>query len=831
MDTKDTAIPTVQEAALNEQRAWHMLSHIVIRRAGFPFEWLVQLASPAIAELAESIVMLQEDTDAHIRKLLTSTFPEAVDSAHKANNRQQLRALSKLRHKIGRRRSTTLVFERYSSVLPEHVNTAIKAVDGLQQRLEALYTRLERALTEDIQHRREMLRTIVADPFFQEAIFISNPDLYKNSLKPFLQSSERKINPAFERRLLAYLQRFCAKNDTASFFGPLNCGRIVAQQEQPILVERHGMKYARREAYISFWVVNRLAGLISAEPGIQAYLNPRPHPQCLWEGESIYFFSHERRVRLSPLQQEILRRADSTHTTREIAESIGQSLEAVIKEINRLAAARVLICRLEVPSTIFHPLTYLLQRIEKLPEKWERRSYWLDQLQFLDQLRAQFITADLPQRQEILARIDAHYSAITGESPRRGAGSTYADRTPLYEECEGTYEKFQFSKKFFDDFQKRLEPILNLSAAHGTLLREHYQNLGKSVFHDLSPNGSPIAYARFITAVQQRQRAGKLSATSVRLERLRDNLAHMVEQQSDGRVAKLSIDDLSQVLSDIKIADNCHISPDVMLAAPSFEKLCQGEYQLVLGESHQVIYVWGSQLYFYPRRSDAEEEMQSHIGHMAQYTGLATILNERQHKGLLYEAFPGTFIEVAAIPSQHAQARIPLVELDVVLEDDQLLLRHRDTGQLLRLYTAGDEQLHLWALAVPRVMPIPVRLGTHTPRIEINGAVYQRERWQLPTSEWRGGLATLTSAGLFVRAQKIITRHHIPRYVFVHVASEPKPYYIDFANVFCLELLRQLLLVNEYVTFTEMHPGPEQLWLTEDNQHFCCEFRMTACRY
>ena len=58
----------------------------------------------------------------------------------------------------------------------------------------------------------------------------SNPDAFDNAMARFLEGSGTERRPArtkaLERRFVTYLQRFCAKNDTASFFGPMNYGAL-----------------------------------------------------------------------------------------------------------------------------------------------------------------------------------------------------------------------------------------------------------------------------------------------------------------------------------------------------------------------------------------------------------------------------------------------------------------------------------------------------------------------------------------------------------------------------------------------------------------------------
>jgi len=806
---------------------WHFLSHVVIRRAGFPFDWLDRLTNPNAAALIADLIAASESLEADADHLLHHAFPAAVTAAQHAGNAHRLRALSKLRARIGRRH--TLDLDRFGGLLPAELVARLEQFAELQRRVSRMRAAAATTLDVELHQARGELRALVENDDLQSALFLSNPDLYSSSLLRLLARPAEHANTAFERKLLAYLQRLCAKNDTASFFGPLNCGRIEPRQAAPLVVETQPGKYSRRDVFIGFWVANRLAQLMSADPELFPYLTPRRNPMCRLEPAGAYFPSRNVRARLDAAQLQLLGVIDGQRTVAELAQATGARLDRTEELVRQLVAARILVCRLEIPSTIFHPFTYLLRTVEALPDAWPGKERWLAALQHFELLRQDFLNGDLARRQRALADMDEWYAATTAEPPRRSAGATYADRSLVYEDCAGTFTRFQFSQPFFDDLQHRLAPMLDLCAAHGSLLWRFYQRLGRAVFDDLSPDGRPMPYARFIDEVRRRPAVDP--ATDPALGQLYAELARRVASASDGRVARLAAADLADVLRDVPIVQNCHLSPDIMLAAPDLDHVRRGDYQVVLGEIHQVFYAWGSQLYFWPERSAAEAEMAAHVASMAEYRGIATVLNERQHKGLLHETFPGTIVEVSALASEQARARVPLSALEVLVHDEQLVLRNMDSGEMLRLYTAGDEQLHLWSLALPRTMPVPIRFGLHTPRVEIGSVVYQRERWQLPASEWGSALGDLAPLDLLERVARVRMRHGLPRRVFVLAPNEPKPYCIDLDSALSLRLLQPLVDSNPHLVLSEMIPDPDQLWLRDQDGAYCCEFRMTACRY
>jgi hypothetical protein len=79
-------------------------------------------------------------------------------------------------------------------------------------------------------------------------------------------------------------------------------------------------------------------------------------------------------------------------------------------------------------------------------------------------------------------------------------------------------------------------------------------------------------------------------------------------------------------------------------------------------------------------------------------------------------------------------------------------------------------------------------------------------------------------------------RHGLPRWVFVKIPGEQKPYFLDFASPIGLQMLALLVTraastLGDTVTFgvTEMLPSFEQLWLVDAaGARYTSELRMVA---
>jgi len=813
---------------------WKYISKMVVRRTGFPFELLYRIAFDKSAAHIDKQLETEEQLQREIGVLLSEKFTEQVKISQAKQARQELKLLSKYRRKVAKGQVSLLDLEHVRLYWP---NTPFyeqfAKVVALAEEVRKLHREGEAILAEELVHKRRDLQKLVGDPFFAEAVFISNPDVYENSYLKYIAHDEFEKRTTrlkmLEKRFIAYLQRFAAKNDTASFFGPMNYARFDLEQTEPVKLDMVSGKFTKRAVFYSFWMTNVLADAISKEPSIRPYLAPRLHPLCTLTEDGVEYLFIDGRRKLPAHLLRLLRDVDGTTTARELANRYDMPVEELIQQIELLVKQRMILFGIEIPSTIFGPFDYLREFVRALPDHVEAKAKWAAELDQFEQLRAAFEGGTFEQRVAISKRMEERFVELTRHATRRLAGKTYADRTLYYEECKGTIRNLSFNKAFLDDFHSRIEPILELIASYGEMMRGYYQRIGKQVFREIAQGQSEIPYAHFIRRVQEMEEQGKINYDDEIFNEFHRKLYAVVKANQEGNIVRLTQEDLAELIAH-DAGGSLHTSPDLMFAARDVEALARGDYQIVLGEVHQFVSMWGSQFLFDSDREAVEQEIEQVIQELPAYQKLSTILNTRRHKGLLYEAFPGTLIQFLGKPSDRAKHVVPLRDLVVRIEQDELVLADRHSNRTFTIYNSGDDNLHLWAFAVPRVASIPIDFGQHTPRIEINGVVYQRERWVLPSREFIGTDPDTSDYDLFLAMRRAKRRHQLPRWVFVRVENEKKPYYFDFDSFFLIELLHGHLKTNDQVTMTEMYPGPEHLWMRDEDGSYCIELRGTAFR-
>lgn len=147
---------------------------------------------------------------------------------------------------------------------------------------------IEEVFGNELPERRASLLQLASDPRIQEAILLSSPQMLDRGVLGYIRSSRPDERPAkirsLERQLVTYVQRFGAKNETTSFFGPITYGRFGLRPSSfgPDDVERLG----ERTVFTAYWVVRAIADMISAEPEIRAHLQPLVSPLVQLSAES-----------------------------------------------------------------------------------------------------------------------------------------------------------------------------------------------------------------------------------------------------------------------------------------------------------------------------------------------------------------------------------------------------------------------------------------------------------------------------------------------------------------------------------------------------------------
>jgi hypothetical protein len=117
------------------------------------------------------------------------------------------------------------------------------------------------------------LRGVARDPLFREAVTWQNPAVMANAVAKVADGASGKPSRVRQREevVASYWQRYCAKNDTIGFFGPLAWGRLT--DDGPRISVRSGALTRERSVHLEAWAVQALAATL--DPELRIAVGPR----------------------------------------------------------------------------------------------------------------------------------------------------------------------------------------------------------------------------------------------------------------------------------------------------------------------------------------------------------------------------------------------------------------------------------------------------------------------------------------------------------------------------------------------------------------------------
>ncbi|WP_141324318.1 lantibiotic dehydratase [Myxococcus sp. AB025B] len=759
-------------------KGWTLFPHLVVRATGFPFDWLERLGCPESARWARALEAERRALDA-----LRAQGPRV--------HRPPRELLSAL--KAGRPVDTEGLEapERFAEW-----NTRARAA---QEAEAALASALERELPA-VETRMEAL---CQEPRFLEAVASSSPPVARDLLA-------KREGSRLRRQVASYLQRLCAKNETMGFFGPINYGRVDAQAPTGVTLRWSGPEtLVGRNTFAASWLVQGLVRAIAFDPDIASWLVPRrkafaemparkagPTPESVEE-----------------LLPRIVELADGTRTLAALASSLGVA-PGMAREALRLGCDKALLThQLEVPSAVHHPVDDLAQRVAALPGAGARRH--VEGLSTLLELMGRYGAADASGKMALQDAFARKAKELWGVAPptERGPASEshnfYQDRLPLREECGGDL-RLEVGGERARELGARLEPALAWMAEAAWRTRDAAR---EAVARKVGSRTVPfwkVAAAAADLPVPLDTTVAELLAKSIP-----DAAARSVEL---GAVERPSWD-AGRTLPLVT-------SVDLLVGATDVEAWGRGEYTLVMGDIHDTALVWGWALQFHPSRAKVESEMVRALGALSRSVPLVTVLPSRR-TGLLPSEFPGPVVELGGVSSHASAWRIPLDDLFVESDGKSARLVSKRLGSEVCLYNGELESAVHTAFSLPRIRPLKVSLGEHTPRVTLGGVVVQREQWKLDAAACEALLACKDDRARLRVASGLWDARGLPPCVFAKFKGERKPVLVDVRSPPLLRVFLNLLEQKEEVLLSEMLPGPEQLWLRGPMGRHTVELRCT----
>jgi hypothetical protein len=752
---------------------WTLAPTFVLRHAGFPFDWLESLG-------------------------VSEGFLVRVSGLLEA---EQL-LLGEARQAGGEKAATRVREELERGQAPQAPRGARAA---WAEQLEAWRTAraaVEEAWPAEKGRLRRRLHELAREPDVQEAVFLSSPDMFENVWARYVAAEPGPENAdarRVERQVYSYLQRFCAKSETTSFFGPMGYGEIEGEGTVEV---RTLPGPRRRRTFLAFWAVQELAKVIGREKALGPHLPLRKNPIFRFEPERAHCASLGLEVKLGPDEARVVAALERAGTLAELAAALGTDVAAATRQALPLLKAAAVVRGLRFPTEDLEVFEHLRAAVSALPES-EARSRWLSSLERLDGLRSEFERGELPARRALLPRLEALFTELTGVPARRGEGRMYTDRLVIYEEAASPFQ-LRFGRQYAQQLAEALSPALELSAAFGARVQRGYAEEVRGKLGE----GTELDFLGYAARLRPDEVSGSQFSPvePVRLAPL------------EGREASVPADMLGSTTG------GRFALPDVCLGARP-----DGTFDVLMARLHHHLQVWNWLCAFYPDRPRMERVARRWLEREPTAAPLLGLALTRRNKG--FYCFPGP--KVAYTPAEALDlgpGGMSAAELTVKMGAEGPELRDREGRQRLLYLAMADFSTYppFAALAHPLVLHAPLHTGTpYIPRLRVGAAAYQRARWETELS----GLAKLAGLELFLATQRQARAQGWPRFLFGRVARERKPFLLDTASPFSHELLRHLVRKGGAIRFEEMLPGPEGLFLEDARGRYTFELRMQVERW
>jgi hypothetical protein len=711
--------------------------------------------------------------------------------------------------------------------LLERWNAAITRHDGAAA---AVATSFDTALLA----ARKQLRAVASSDAFKEAVYLSSRGAADRigELADTAPTSARNNRMRAKEDLAAfYLQRFTAKNDTISFFGPYVWGKLTSGASS--LVSR-GELVDARQVYFEHWAIEALAKHVRQDPEVLPFLRLALAPYLRLEGEQL-IVPGRAPLPLDQPARSLLAAVDGTRTAvacAELATASGacESRDEALLALRELIDESVLRESLRLPTGTHHPEDALRAAIAELDDACATRGSWLARLDELRELRDRFACASPDERRGIAVAIEGVLSRLS-VATHRGAGQVLVGRDTFYEDCRRAV-----SLELGHEVTVRLAPLEHVYAAGRWMISESIrrQSPGWLATHAARATDGVVPFIDLGETLGLLRRSDE---RTVEREVVRDcrqiwrQLVAADDAERPARRIQLSSEELERRLGNSFVPAQparFHYArfsaPDVQIVAESWQAIESGHFQLVLGEVHVA---WNGLCMpaLWPFCPVPEEAARRFAGTSESIVRVVDNVESYHRAAICPPLVPGLIeIETSRTPARvPPERRWRAADLIVIRRDDQLFVRHRDRGQEV----AWEEVVGL-SLAERLIRELPGGLmdGDHVPRLTVDHVVLQRERWTFSPSAFPESESV--SAEIMSTLRRFQIEHGLPDYVFARVPEERKPFLLDFGAPLLVEGFLKTVAKSSRVELTEMLPGPQHLWLRDERGRYTAELRMVA---
>jgi hypothetical protein len=694
-----------------------------------------------------------------------------------------------------------------------------------------------------------------AQPRFREAITWQNPGLAQRLRDAGVGTGRRAQDRKRELLIANYMQRYCLKNDTIGFFGPVGWASADSCATGLVVIPGEHL-LARRTTYFEVWAIDKVAAAIARQGRELGWLRPR-RTRSVFVDANVLHRPHRKPVTLTDDELRVLLACDGGRTIRDIADDTGNPQAHVL--LTRLAELGAVRLDLDGPADAW-PERLLRDKLELIADPVARAAA----LEPVDQMvRARDAVAatdgDPAGLREALAALDATFEEITGSAPTRRAGANYAGRTLVYQDSVRDV-RVELGTVVTGALAAPLGFVLDSARWLVNDLTDRYRAYFRELLDHESARagGGPVLLQRLLTvaAPNLRRREGELSAAST--AELQRRWAMVLGPPQSPSRHHVSADAIRAKVAEcfpgrpVAYSGARQQAPDIMLAAASAAEVERGNFLLVLGELHLATNTLDQRDFVEqhpdPARLVAAEQADRGPGRVNLIYGKdhPYVTSRTSPPSALMD--PGQLYWSADIndslePPATATV-LPGAAMTVTRRGEDLIVgvpqsvagplcagtscAGTSCAELDFFEVIGDVMMMVLIDAFQLAGP-----AEHRPRITIDKFVLTREQWTFQVADSAWAFAKDEQERYYL-ARRWRQEHELPERVFYRVPVELKPSHADFRSLVLVNLLAKHIRLthaagHDKYTVTEMLPDTEQLWLTDrQGRGYSSELRIIA---
>lgn len=822
---------------------WAFWRWVCLRSAGFPVEGVFKLAASAqLISAADEVTRTMEAVD-RTRAQAHEDINSALDDLRSSGRWHDKKARKALLN-------ARVALNAQEVPLPERETVkSIKELAAAVEHLNTVRSRFNEQFSKSTQQTTESIRGIAGLPQFREAVTWQNRGLVKQALDRLLRKSEEgsvrnSRQRQYEEVIAIYWQRYCTKNDTIGFFGPVGWAQFVPEVE--CLAVRPGEQlFTARKTYWESWAIEGLGAAIAQKSDIQKWIAPILLPFIRIAG-TVLHHPLLGPVPLTSKQALLLQACDGNNTARQIAERLLRfpgsgfhSENEVYQLLRELVARRVVFWSFNIPMGPY-PEQALRRALQRIGDLDLRHSAMALLEEFDSAKRRVDASAGNPERlDEALESLERTFERTTGLSASRNHGKTYAGRTLIYEDGRRDVE-VHLGPRFLQSFEPALSLLLQAGRWFAAQVTDIYRNKFAEIYSQQAQrNHTALVEATVLWAhviplfFEHRQKL--LDPIQQEFQRKWERILRL--GSSRGAIQYSYDELLPRVLKEFSMTRPGWIaryhSPDIMIAASSEEAIRKGDCVFVMGEAHIGTNTLNASLFVnqHPSPDDLLDAVEHDLKHLNLVpTGFKETFGCRTTPSLIgkstarLEYLPDLFVE-------DRSKSVPISSMVVKDQGGELVASTRDgkySVSVVDLLSLLLSKLFIDAFKIISSRP-------HTPRILIDRLVIKRESWSFSPSELQF-IQTSDPAESFLQIRSWARSHAIPRFIFYKVPVEHKPVFLDLESPILMGIFARLVRrtheaasPESRIELSEMLPTSDQLWLRDKhNQRYTSEFRLVA---